>query len=1568
MPPVNASSKREQTVIHVAPVKARRAAGAARRCLMLAAAGLLAALTLSDTHPAGAGSGSPSPILVSQTPLTVQIPAHPQIVLALANSQSMDGDLSGAIMTGSGSLGGALATGLAASSSPANYSVPADFSPPLNPGSGGQAPYTVSVGGKLEDNSASRMNVAKAGITAILNSYMQYADFALMDYATGNVGEYTTWVYYMSPSGSNFSFTSTPGSNDYVANPCYNANVLGGNAYDHACASMLANFGWGSGVILQPYMIIGASSDDPLINDVFYAGSGYQPPICVDGTPNPTNPYSSYGLGSYESGNVVEWYGVQWGASGYSWECLPGMAPTNAGFVPYSPQVMEVERGFGYDATTVSGTTGSLVVPMQSSGQTPTPSSVATAIAAFTPYLQPETNSLSSKEIKSLAEQSALAGLVKGAAYYFSNTNPPATNGCSPARYIVLVTDGLPTKDLSGNSWPPLGSSSAAGYGVTATFNADGSLNSTNDQALTDAIAQITSAQSQGVKTYVIGLGAGVDQANNPQAASTLTAMAIAGGTGGYFPARSPDELTSDMQVILADILATSQSDASATVNTTGLNSNSMAFLPAFTTSDVDQDWTGDVKAFPINPSTGIVNTDVLVWSAKNQLDAQSAGNGWQTSRLIATWDPVAQAGIPFEWTAGTPSSGIATSTLLGQELETNAADPSGQDALDYLRGDAALSIAGGGSYRNRSHILADIIDSAPLYIGAANGPYQSASYVAFEQTYANRAPVIYAGADDGMLHAFNASTGQELFAYIPNGVFANLIQLTNPFYNQQHRFFVDGPAQGTDVQFSDGSWHTVLVAGERAGGNTVFALDVTNPTAITTEAQLASSVLWEFSDPNMGLSFSTPAIAQTTYGASGNNLGFTVFFGNGYNSAAQTPYLYALDPHTGTSLPGTPINLCAAVPTACNSSLPNGLSSVVVTNNMGGVGAAATTLYAGDLQGNLWRVDISNANSLNWVVTLLFKATDPSGNAQPITTTPAVSLNPAFPRVSGTMVYVGTGQLLGAPDLTSTQVQSVYGVYDSGSNATPFTRANLVAQTLSSQVVGSNTLRFVSGQQIALPAQNGWYVDLNLLSGERVVVDPTLDSGALSVITVQPSSDTQQALAVRPPSALQQRRALLARAHPRPQGRRPGAGAFDDSALAGGADRVVDATPEPVAAPPQSGSVAAANAAYRDSWSIPHLWPVVLGITPPPTLESCSISPAAATISLGSTKSFSVIGHYSDGSTQNLTSQASWGSSNITVATIGSNGVASSVGLGSTTITASLASGTITCSANLTVVNPPPPPTLEYCAITPNSPTVDLGTNEQFYAVGHYSNGSTADLSATWSSSTTTVATINASGLAKTLALGSTTINAVVTGGFSCSTTLTVIARPTLTSITVLPPNPTITVGQSKSFTATGHYSDGSTQTLTSVATWTSSNVAVASVSGGLAIGVTAGTVTITASYGGFSASTTLTVLPLVVTPPPVCPGGDVSYLMEFNFAGGPFTTPVFNYNGPSSSMSSIQPANGVLLGNVYASSEVYNNFSGGNNGSGGDVGFITLSSGTIDSIYQAGMDRQRFAWFEIR
>src|SRR5215467_2469417 len=649
---------------------------------------------------------------------------------------------------------------------------------------------------------------------------------------------------------------------------------------------------------------------------------------------------------------------------------------------------------------------------------------------------------------------------------------------------------------------------------MTVAFNSDGSLDTssnTNDQAVLDTVNQLTQLQAAGIKTYIIGLGAGVDASVNPVAAEVLTAFAIAGGTGSYFSATNPTALTNDIQTIVAKIIAATQSTAATGVNSTGLHNGSVAYLAQFTTSDTFQDWTGNLNAWPIDPVTGQVNTTPgsQVWSGQTQLDAQGSN-----ARLIATWDPVAKAGTPFSWTPALAPAGISASTGLDMALSTFASDPNGQDVLQFIRGSNAQEQRNGGKFRNRTHKLGDIVFSAPLYVGAPNGLTQTADYFAFATAHANRSPVVYVGADDGMLHAFDAATGNERFAYIPNGVFSNLVKLANPFYNQQHQYFVNGSPRVADVQFaSDGSWHTVLVGTEGAGGNSVFALDVSAPDSLVSEAQVAQAVLWEFSDADMGLSFSEPEIVSTA-------AGWMVMVGNGYNSPNQKPVLYGIEPQTGAIL--AKIDLCAAVPVACNTAVANGLSSVAVVNSFGQVSAAANVAYAGDLQGNVWRVDISDPNPANWIVSVMFQATDPSGAPQPITAVPAVTLNPKFPNLLGTMVYVGTGQLLGIPDLTTTQIETMYGIYDPPTGSTPPigfagipNRSNLQPQVLANESVNGVSVRTVpTPSAVPLPptagAVRGWYMDLSLSPGERIVADPEIESGGGVVFTTyQPNTST---------------------------------------------------------------------------------------------------------------------------------------------------------------------------------------------------------------------------------------------------------------------------------------------------------------------------------------------------------------------------------------------------------------------------------------------------------------------------
>jgi uncharacterized protein YjdB len=265
--------------------------------------------------------------------------------------------------------------------------------------------------------------------------------------------------------------------------------------------------------------------------------------------------------------------------------------------------------------------------------------------------------------------------------------------------------------------------------------------------------------------------------------------------------------------------------------------------------------------------------------------------------------------------------------------------------------------------------------------------------------------------------------------------------------------------------------------------------------------------------------------------------------------------------------------------------------------------------------------------------------------------------------------------------------------------------------------------------------------------------------------------------------------------------------------------------------------------------------------------LKSIAVTPASPNVPLGKSQQFTATGTLSDQSTEDLTSQVTWASGTTRVATINASGLASAVGLGSSTISASL--NGFTGSTLMTVT-----PALTAVVVTPVNPSIAKGEHEQFTATARFSDDSSADITSqvTWSSGTTSVATISAAGLASTLAVGSATISASF-DGVSGSTVLTVTAA-VLTSIAVTPANPSVPKGDSEQFTATGTMSDSTTEDLTGQVVWASSRTSVATVNAaGLAATIAQGTSTISATLGGLSGSTTLTVaapalISIAVTP----------------------------------------------------------------------------------------------------
>lgn len=484
-------------------------------------------------------------------------------------------------------------------------------------------------------------------------------------------------------------------------------------------------------------------------------------------------------------------------------------------------------------------------------------------------------------------------------------------------------------------------------------------------------------------------------------------------------------------------------------------------------------DKAGDLQAYSINLTTGSIQNTAPLWSAQNQLDQRTAAN-----RILATYNGT--AGIPLEW-ANLPGT---MQTLLNSSL-VPPGPSDGALVLNWLRGDKSLE---GTSYRTRQHLLGDIVDADPVLVAGAVAQYTDPGYANFMSAQANRTPVVYQGANDGYLHAFNALTGNELWAYMPNLVFGNVAKLSSMVYS--HQFYVDGTPFVGDA-FLNNAWHTLLIGGLRAGGKGYYALDITAPVA-SNETNLATKVLWEFPNPNtaasvaanVGLSFGQPLLVKTPAA------GWVVLVTSGYNNSAGDGkgHLFVLNPVTG--------QLIKDISTTSGSSTqPSGLAQVSAFAYSPQTDVTVDYVYGGDLNGNLWRFDLSGSTTSAWNVQLLATLVDSQGNPQPITAIPELTiLN------NRRMVYIGTGQLLGAPDLTSTQTQTMYALVDNMTNTPTISplRTNLVQRTVVGNTVTGNSINYANAR--------GWYVDLPS-AGERITTNPILAYGAIVFNSNQPSA-----------------------------------------------------------------------------------------------------------------------------------------------------------------------------------------------------------------------------------------------------------------------------------------------------------------------------------------------------------------------------------------------------------------------------------------------------------------------------
>ncbi|WP_166454946.1 pilus assembly protein [Duganella aquatilis] len=419
----------------------------------------------------------------------------------------------------------------------------------------------------------------------------------------------------------------------------------------------------------------------------------------------------------------------------------------------------------------------------------------------------------------------------------------------------------------------------------------------------------------------------------------------------------------------------------------------------------------------------------------------------------------------PFAWSA----------LSAAQQALLNLDDGAGEQRLAYLRGDRSLE---GKQFRVRSSVLGDAVHSTPVYVGAVD-----------------HREAVYLGANDGMLHAFDAISGVELFAYVPDALIATLHHLTNPAY--VHRAYVDGPASVGEARIGVDK-KTVLLSAMGGGARGLFALDVTDPLHFAD----GLGVLWEFTerdDPFMGNVITMPQVAQVRVSA-GVVRSFAVV-ASGINSDGEGKgalFLLALDKPRGEGwkINGNYYRITTPV---AEATLANALSAPVLLNERDG---ALQYAYAGDLQSNLWRFDFSgNAPWSKAVGSPLFVAKDAKGHRQPITEQPLL----AYAKVRGYVVLFGTGRLIEKADRSTSPVtQSYYGVIDS--LQTPQEVITGRSQLTPRFLDGSGALLGITGVPMASESK-GWYVDF-VQGTERSINAGVLSDGAVLFNTVLPGTD----------------------------------------------------------------------------------------------------------------------------------------------------------------------------------------------------------------------------------------------------------------------------------------------------------------------------------------------------------------------------------------------------------------------------------------------------------------------------
>lgn len=598
---------------------------------------------------------------------------------------------------------------------------------------------------------------------------------------------------------------------------------------------------------------------------------------------------------------------------------------------------------------------------------------------------------------------------------------------------------------------------------------------------------------------------------------------------GEFYSVDSPEDMVKAFKDILSRIAerqstATLPAIASSVEEADPNDSESVArFATYLYRSSFDsKDWSGDLEkiksyiSYEDNKRTEVTET---VWKASKELPLHGARKIYMASSTASN--------KLKEF--NTINADTALKNALNKKPDEGTSDGNWEKRLNFIRGARSEE---GGLFRERSSVLGDFLGSQPVYVagaryleGFANKIEGNTKYSEFVKQQKSRRAQIYIGGNAGMLHAFDAATGVEEFAFVPTAVFPHLNRLTDPRYAETHRFFVDGTPEVADV-YDGQNWRTILVGTLRAGGQGIFALDITNPDEIKLLWELDQNSAAFIDKVKPGHSFPRPTIARLHNGR------WAVVTGNGYDNGDDSgkAALYIIDAITGELTKSLEVQ-------SPGSATHNGLSTPKLADFDGD--GVADYAYAGDLHGNLWRFDLlgePTAESIyggksggvdkfkvSYGAKPMFTAESSNNRAQTIMAPPSLVRHPdrqSYLIVFGTGKYYEEGDAGG--DLSA--AQSIYAIWDKqtkaqDTSALSISRDDLLKQSFIENVVGKNAVagvnreaRTLSDNEMDWESKKGWVLDLKVgesaLTGEMLINDMRVVGTTLLFSTLVPNDD----------------------------------------------------------------------------------------------------------------------------------------------------------------------------------------------------------------------------------------------------------------------------------------------------------------------------------------------------------------------------------------------------------------------------------------------------------------------------